>query len=96
MNIEARIEKIMDEQVISDRFRKREFVVQTKSSIHKPCVLNLLRIKLQCLTLTKRGRVNVEFNIRGREWTAPRWCNTLLYHAASMENVAIAARSCGA
>ena len=30
MQIEARIEKILDEQVISDRFRKREFVVQTK------------------------------------------------------------------
>ena len=34
MNIEARIEKIMDEQVISDRFRKREFVVQTKEQFN--------------------------------------------------------------
>ena len=45
MQIEARIEKILDEQVISDRFRKREFVVQTKSNIHKPFVSNLLKIK---------------------------------------------------
>ena len=56
MNIEARIEKIMDEQVISDRFRKREFVVQTKEQIHKPCVLNLLKIKLRFLMLTKPGK----------------------------------------
>jgi len=42
MNIEARIEKIMDEQVISDRFRKREFVV--------------LKIKLRFLMLTKPGK----------------------------------------
>jgi len=28
MQIEARIQKIMDEQVVSDRFRKREFVVR--------------------------------------------------------------------
>ena len=56
MNIEARIEKIMDEQVISDRFRKREFVVQTKEQYHKPCVLNLLKIKLRFLMRTKPGK----------------------------------------
>ena len=73
MNIEARIEKIMDEQVISDRFRKREFVVQTKEQYPQTLCFEFTQDKTSVLDAYQAGQeVNVEFNIRGREWTLRR------------------------
>ena len=73
MNIEARIEKIMDEQVISDRFRKREFVVQTKEQYPQTLCFEFTQDKTSVLDAYQAGQeVNVEFNIRGREWTPPQ------------------------
>jgi hypothetical protein len=80
MNIEARIEKIMDEQVISDRFRKREFVVQTKEQYPQTLCFEFTQDKTSVLDAYQAGQeVNVEFNIRGREWTPPQGGATRYY-----------------
>ena len=80
MQIEARIQKIMDEQVISDRFRKREFVVQTKEPVPQPLCFEFTQDKTSVLNNFKVGQeVNVEFNIRGREWTPPQGGDTRYY-----------------
>ena len=73
MQIEARIQKIMDEQVVSDRFRKREFVVQTKEQYPQTLCFEFTQDKTSVLNNFQVGQeVNVEFNIRGREWTPPQ------------------------
>ncbi|MET1168545.1 MAG: DUF3127 domain-containing protein [Flavobacteriales bacterium] len=80
MQIEARIQKIMDEQVISDRFRKREFIVQTKEQYPQTLCFEFTQDKTSVLNNFKAGQeVNVEFNIRGREWTPPQGGDTRYY-----------------
>jgi len=80
MQIEARIEKILDEQVISDRFRKREFVVQTKEQYPQTLCFEFTQDKTSVLDAYHTGQeVSVEFNIRGREWTPPQGGATRYY-----------------
>lgn len=80
MQIEARIQKIMDEQVISDRFRKREFIVQTKEQYPQTLCFEFTQDKTSVLNNFKAGQeVNIEFNIRGREWTPPQGGDTRYY-----------------
>jgi len=80
MQIEARIEKILDEQVISDRFRKREFVVQTKEQYPQTLCFEFTQDKTSVLDAYQMGQeVSVEFNIRGREWTPPQGGATRYY-----------------
>lgn len=80
MEIEARIEKIMDEQVISDRFRKREFVVQTKEQYPQTLCFEFTQDKTSILDSYRTGQeVRIEFNLRGREWTPPQGGATRYY-----------------
>ncbi|MEY2964010.1 MAG: hypothetical protein RL754_1271 [Bacteroidota bacterium] len=80
MQIEAIIQKIMDEQVISDRFRKREFVVQTKEQYPQTLCFEFTQDKTNVLdNFTVGQEVNVEFNIKGREWTPPQGGETRYY-----------------
>lgn len=80
MQIEAIIQRIMDEQVISDRFRKREFVVQTKEQYPQTLCFEFTQDKTSTLDSFRVGQeVNIEFNIRGREWTPPQGGDTRYY-----------------
>lgn len=80
MEIEATIQKIMDEQVISDRFRKREFVVQTKEQYPQVLCFELVQDKTNVIDAFRIGQeVNVAFNLRGREWTPPQGGDTRYY-----------------
>ena len=55
MQLEARIQRIMDEQVISDRFRKREFVVQTKEQYPQTLLFEFTQDKTGVLNNFKEG-----------------------------------------
>jgi hypothetical protein len=80
MQLEARIQKIMDEQVINDRFRKREFVIQTKEQYPQTLLLEFTQDKTAVLNNFSVGQeVVIEFNIRGREWTPPQGGDTRYY-----------------
>lgn len=80
MQLEATITKIMDEQVINDRFKKREFVVQTKEQYPQTLCFEVTQDKTNMLDSYKVGQeVSVEFNIRGREWTPPQGGATRYY-----------------
>jgi hypothetical protein len=80
MQIEARIQKIMEEQVISDRFKKREFVIQTKEQYPQTLCFEFTQDKTSVLNNFSEGQeVNIEFNIRGREWTPPQGGATRYY-----------------
>ncbi len=80
LEIEATIVKIMDEQVISDRFKKREFVVQTKEQYPQTVCFELTQDKTNLIDDYAIGQdINVHFNIRGREWTPPQGGDTRYY-----------------
>ena len=72
-----------DEQVISEKFKKREFVVTDESSqFPQDIMFQLTQDRTALLDSFNPGdEVSVFFNLRGREWTSPqgevKYFNTL-------------------
>lgn len=74
MEITGKIKKIMDLQDVSDRFRKREFVLATDLNTPYPQYILFQTTQDKCALLDNlktNDEVKVFFNIRGREWTNP-------------------------
>lgn len=66
---------IKDTQQVSEKFKKREFVVKTDESSPYPQLIPLQFTQDRCSNLDsmKQGdQVKVEFYIKGREWTSPQ------------------------
>jgi len=75
MEIVGKIKKIMDVQVISDRFKKREFVLSTDLNTPYPQHIIFQTTQEKCAMLDNlkpNDEVKVFFNIRGREWINPQ------------------------
>ena len=84
MEIKGTIKKISETVQISDRFRKREFVVEYASNPDYPQALQFEMVQDRCELLDpfKVGQqVEISFDLRGREWTNPqgqvKYFNTL-------------------
>lgn len=74
MEIVGKIKKIMDVQNVSDKFRKREFVLSTDLNTPYPQHILFQTTQEKCSMLDNlrtNDEVKVFFNIRGREWTNP-------------------------
>jgi hypothetical protein len=85
MEIKGTIEVIFDEQVISDSFKKREFVLRYADNPDYPELIKLefVQDKTVLLDSYKVGQdVTVAINLRGRKWTDPqgvdKYFNTLV------------------
>jgi hypothetical protein len=63
-----------EEQVVSDKFRKREFVLTDNSSQYPQHIsFQLTQDRCSLLDQVQPGEtITVHFNIRGREWTSPQ------------------------
>tara|TARA_R100000908_G_C3736544_1_gene134235 strand:+ start:978 stop:1325 length:348 start_codon:yes stop_codon:yes gene_type:complete len=62
------------EQQISEKFKKREFVVQDDSSQY-PQVISFQLVQDKCSLLeayNEGDEISVNFNLRGREWVSPK------------------------
>jgi hypothetical protein len=60
-------------QVISDRFSKREFVVETQDQYPQLILFQATQDKCALLdNFQQNEQVEVSFNLRGREWTSPQ------------------------
>lgn len=63
------VKLIQDEQVISDKFRKREFVITTEDKYPQDILFTLTQNNTDLVDTIKVGeKVEVSFNLRGREW----------------------------
>jgi len=74
MELKVKIYKIKDEQVVSDKFKKREFVVNTDLDTEYPQRIQLEFIQDKCEFLNGYkvdDIVTVHINIKGREWFNP-------------------------
>ena len=63
-----------EEQQISEKFKKREFVIQDNDDQY-PQVISFQLTQDKCSlidTLVLNEEVTVYFNVRGREWTSPK------------------------
>ena len=80
---QGKIKVINDIQEISEKFKKREFVVTDTSSMYPQDVM-FQSVEDKCSMLdgyAVEEEVEVSFNLRGREWTSPdgvvKYFNTL-------------------
>ena len=74
MQLTGTIKLKKEEQAVSDKFRKREFVLTDNSSQYPQQIsFQLTQDRCPLLDTIQVGdTVSVHFNIRGREWTSPQ------------------------
>ena len=73
MEIKGEIIKIEETQVISDKFKKRGFVIMTNSKYPNPVYLETQQERVDELDKFNVGdKVECKLDLRGREWTSPQ------------------------
>src|SRR5687768_11305386 len=74
LTFKGTIKLLFDTQQVSEKFRKREFVVmETGSPYPQEIIFQLVQEKVDLLEGYGAGdEVEVAFNLRGRAWTNPR------------------------
>lgn len=82
MQVAGKLVVINPTQVVSEKFSKRTFVVETQDQYPQQIEFQLTQDKCDYLDSYKVGdQVNVSLNIRGRSWTNPqgetKYFNTL-------------------
>ena len=82
MQVAGKLVVINATQVVSEKFSKRTFVVETDEKFPQQIEFQLTQDKCDYLDQYKLGeQVNVSLNIRGRSWTNPqgetKYFNTL-------------------
>lgn len=83
MEITGVVLKVGQTQVISDKFSKREMVIEIAGEYPQPIIMEATQDKCSILDKVKEGNtVTAHINLRGREWTNPntgevRYFNTL-------------------
>ncbi len=71
--IVGKIEYVGPDQVVSDKFKKRELVVATDEQYSSPILIEFHQDKTEYLDGYKEGEpVKVSINIRGRKWVSPQ------------------------
>jgi len=82
MELTGTIKKIEETQIVSDKFKKRNFVITTNDTYPQHISLEVKQDKCSILDSYKVGeQVTVSINILGREWNSPagetKYFNTL-------------------
>jgi hypothetical protein len=75
MQIQGKIHATFDAEQVTQRFRKREFVLELESGSRYPqyVMFQLTGDRCEVLDGFAAGQeVKVEFSLRGREWTSPK------------------------
>lgn len=75
IEVSGKLHVINDTQQISDRFQKREFVVEMSDNPRYPqyVLFQLTGNRVDAIEGFKVGdEVKIEFSLRGREWTSPK------------------------
>ena len=75
MEIKGTIKKISDTVQISERFRKREFVIiyATNPEYPQPLQFEMVQDRCELLDSFEEGQqVEISFELRGREWINPQ------------------------
>ena len=75
MNIKGTITEIYDTQQVSEKFKKREFVIQDKENPEYPQYIKFELSQDKCSlanNLNVGDNVDVSFNLRGRSYVNPQ------------------------
>lgn len=83
MSYEAQgvIKKIMATNQVSDKFKKREFILTViENNFEETLKFELKQDKVDMLNNSKVGdKVKVQFNLTGREWLSPKTNQTMYF-----------------
>jgi hypothetical protein len=70
MEVKGQIKSIGEEQIISDKFKKRTFSIETDDKFTQIVEFQTANDKCDLLDgLGVTQQITVHFNLRGREWT---------------------------
>lgn len=73
MNVKGRLHLKGETQQISQKFAKRDFVIETEDKYPQLVSLQLTQDKCPLLDDYEVGdSIDADINIRGREWTSPK------------------------
>lgn len=73
MEVKGKIYMIGETQVITEKFKKREFVIETEDKYPQKILLQLTQDKCSILDNYREGQqIEASFNLRGREWIDPK------------------------
>ena len=73
MDVTGTIKVIEETKQMSEKFRKREFVIITEDQYPQTILLQFIQDRCDMLNDRKIGeKVSVFFNVRGREWKNPQ------------------------
>ncbi len=75
MEVTGTLKAKFDTQVVSDKFKKREFVLTTEASTPYPQHLSIQVTQDKCSILDNfqnGDELKVSINLRGREWNGPQ------------------------
>ena len=74
LEVKGRLHKIFETKQVTERFTKREFVVEVQDGKYPQMVLfQLTGDRCANLDSHREGdEVRIEFNLRGREWRSPK------------------------
>jgi hypothetical protein len=73
LKIKGKVKVINPTQVVSEKFKKREFVITTEGEYGQDILFQLTNDKVDWLNdIQIGGDVEVLFNVRGREWQSPQ------------------------
>lgn len=73
MQVKGKLYKVNDTQVVSEKFKKREFIVETEDQYPQLISMQLTQDRVDLINLFEVGdAVTVSINLRGREWTSPK------------------------
>lgn len=79
--VTGKIKVINDTEMVSDRFKKREFVITIGEQYPQHVSFQLTQDKCELLNNYQIGdEIRVDYNLRGREWNGPqgiKYFNTL-------------------
>lgn len=74
--MQGKLIKIFDEQQVSDRFKKREFVIETDDQYPQFIKFELLQDACSLLdSYAENEIIKVSFDVRGREWNGKYFTN---------------------
>jgi len=69
LEVEGKILKKFETQRVSEKFQKREFVIETEGQYPQPIKFDLTQDRCALLDNYQEGdRLKVSFDLRGREW----------------------------
>jgi hypothetical protein len=75
MEVSGKLHRIFETKKVTDRFQKREFVIELADNPKYPQVVQFQLTGDRCEQLDRLSvgdEVRIEFSLRGREWKSPQ------------------------